>query len=60
MDYDIISGTEGAYWTSNSTVDNDKDFVATINDTQRLLQQLITKLEQLKNLERDRPTENSN
>jgi hypothetical protein len=60
MGYDIISGTESAYWTTNSTVDNDKDFITTINDTQRLLQQLITKLEKLKNLECDRPTENSN
>lgn len=60
MDYDIISGTESAYWTSNSTMDYDKDFVTTMSDTQHLLQQLITKLEKLKNLERDRSTENSN
>lgn len=60
MDYDIISGTECAYWTSNSTIDSNTDFITTINDTQRLMQQLITKLEQLKNLERDRSTENSN
>lgn len=60
MDYDIISGTECAYWTSNSTVDCDMDLITNINDTQRLMQQLITKLEKLKNLERDRSTENSN
>ncbi len=60
MDYTIISGTESAYWTSNSTASQGKDLTSTINDTQRMLQQLITKLEKLKHLECDRPTKNSN
>lgn len=72
---DIISGTESAYvkntphirWHSNNTFekdsspafDNPDQFWATINQTQKLLKELIDTFEDLKQIKGERPSQNS-
>lgn len=68
-DDNIISGTEAAYqWHATSThgvqkppaFDNPDQFWATINQTQKLLKELIDTFEDLKQMKGERSIQNSN